>query len=65
MKKVVKKPVVFSAVSNAVVSGVAAMFTGRRESQENEATQDNVTTTDSNISYSKEIYGDDNDLGYC
>ncbi|MEM8527015.1 MAG: hypothetical protein AAGG68_20415 [Bacteroidota bacterium] len=70
MKKVVKRPVVVSTVSTAVALGVgvAAMFVGRRVKQEPPTAElhpyPKVEQQTSRI-FAKEIYGDDNDLGYC
>lgn len=68
MKKVVKRPVVVSTVSTAVALGVAAMFVGRRVKQEPPTAElhpyPKVEQKTSQI-FAKEIYGDDNDLGYC
>jgi len=69
MKKVVKRPVVVSTVSTAVALGVgvAAMFVGRRVKQEKPISLSNHQKVEKSISktFAKEIYGDDNDLGYC
>ncbi|MEL6720315.1 MAG: hypothetical protein AAFO82_12820 [Bacteroidota bacterium] len=67
MKKVVKRPVVVSTVSTAVALGVAAMFVGRRVKQEPPTTDSSYPKVERKTSqtFAKEIYGDDNDLGYC
>ena len=68
MKKVVKRPVVVSTVSTAVALGVAAMFVGRRVKQEPPTTELQPypkVEQKTSLTFAKEIYGDDNDLGYC
>lgn len=68
MKKVVNRPVVVSTVSTAVVLGVAAMFVGRRVKQEPPTAELHpYPKVEQKVSqtFAKEIYGDDNDLGYC